>query len=335
MRRIAAVLAALVALTAASPAAARSWAQPEIESVVAAGLMAPAVAEFRPADPLTKGELAEVVTALGGVMAVPADPSVQVKLRELDGALVRLLDLRTTARQLRSTLAAAGLRPPAYVGTEVVARLLGLRTNHPQARDPIELGPGDPATRAEAAYSLARVLELQAAGGADVLAAPAGQLVLPELTEWQQKVLQRAVRFVGYPYIWGGSSERSQSPFGVTVPGGFDCSGYTWRVYKLEPFEGAPELSEVLQGRTTYTMSGEVARSLRIRLDAIQPGDVVFFGERGPRSKPGQISHMGIYLGGGWMAHSSSRGTTLVPLAGWYLERFAWARRPLAEAGLA
>jgi hypothetical protein len=44
---------------------------------------------------------------------------------------------------------------------------------------------------------------------------------------------------------------------------------------------------------------------------------------------------MGIYLGGGWMAHSSSRGTTLAPLVGWYRDRFAWGRRPLAEAGLA
>jgi hypothetical protein len=39
-------------------------------------------------------------------------------------------------------------------------------------------------------------------------------------------------------------------------------------------------------------------------------------------------------VGSGWMAHSSRFGTTLVPLEGWYRERFAWARRPLAEAGL-
>ena len=43
---------------------------------------------------------------------------------------------------------------------------------------------------------------------------------------------------------------------------------------------------------------------------------------------------MGIAVGGGWIVHSSSAGTTLVPLAGWYRDRFAWARRPLVEAGL-
>ena len=43
---------------------------------------------------------------------------------------------------------------------------------------------------------------------------------------------------------------------------------------------------------------------------------------------------MGIYLGNGWMVHSSDRGTTLTPMTGWYETRFAWGRRPLAEAGL-
>jgi cell wall-associated NlpC family hydrolase len=335
MRRVVGVLAVLVALAAAPGSAAGSWAKPQIETVVAAGLMAPTVAEFRPDDALTKGELADLVVALGGVTAPPADPSLPVKLRELDAALVRLLGLGPAAKHVRAVLAAAGLEPPSHAGTEVVARLLGLRTNHPQTRDAFELRPGDRVTRAETAFSAARTLELEATDAAGALAAPAAKLALPELTDWQRRVLQRAVRFVGYPYIWGGSSERPQAPFGVTVPGGFDCSGLAWRLYKLEPFAEAPGLADVLQGRTTYAMSGEVDRSLRIGLDAVEPADVLFFGERGPQSRPSQIGHMGIYLGGGWMAHASTRGTTLVPLEGWYSERFAWARRPLAEAGLA
>jgi hypothetical protein len=35
------------------------------------------------------------------------------------------------------------------------------------------------------------------------------------------------------------------------------------------------------------------------------------------------------------MIHSSRYGVALAPVAGWYAERFAWGRRPLAEAGLA
>ena len=47
---------------------------------------------------------------------------------------------------------------PSRFGTEVVARLLGLRLNHPAAQDFLELRPQDPATRAEAAYSAAQIL---------------------------------------------------------------------------------------------------------------------------------------------------------------------------------
>jgi cell wall-associated NlpC family hydrolase len=81
-------------------------------------------------------------------------------------------------------------------------------------------------------------------------------------------------------------------------------------------------------------MSGEVEPSERIGLDDLQPADVLFFGARGGGSKPKDVDHMGLYLGNGWMIHSSRYGVALAPLDGWYGERFAWARRPLAEAGL-
>jgi cell wall-associated NlpC family hydrolase len=91
----------------------------------------------------------------------------------------------------------------------------------------------------------------------------------------------------------------------------------------------------VIKGRTTYAMSGEVPQSLRIDPAAVQPGDVLFFGSRGPTSKPSEIGHSGIYVGNGWFVHASSGGVTLQPLRGWYETTLAWARRPLAEAGLA
>ncbi len=122
--------------------------------------------------------------------------------------------------------------------------------------------------------------------------------------------------------------------FGKTLPGGFDCSGFVWRVYKLQAFTAAPQLSRVLRGRTSYAMSGEVPRSARIPLEELQPADVVFFGERGPRSAPNEVGHMGIYVGNGWFVHSSRFGTTLTSLTGWYEKTFAWGRSPLREAGL-
>jgi cell wall-associated NlpC family hydrolase len=81
-------------------------------------------------------------------------------------------------------------------------------------------------------------------------------------------------------------------------------------------------------------MAAEVPRSKRIAFNRLQPADLVFFGSTGARSKPAQVDHLGIALGNGWMIHSSRNGVAVAELTGWYRERFAWGRRPLAEAGL-
>lgn len=314
-----------------------SWADAEIQKVVAAGLMAPSAAEFRPDDLLTQGELAELLAGLDGaaVVPLPAEPGAPVSIAELDAALVRQLGLAPAAKQFRSALVAAGLQPSKRAGTEIVAHSLGLRSNH--SDESLELRPGDPATRAEAAFSVARVLALPSSWEIGEVTAKAESFAVPELTDWQRRILARAVSFLGYPYVWAGSSEDPQTLGGGPAPGGFDCSGFVWRVYKLEQYPEAPQLAGMLKGRTTYAMSGEVGPQLRIGRDALMPGDVVFFGDRGPRSKPAEVGHMGIYVGNGWFVHSSSGGdgVMLSTLTGYYDERFAWARRPLAEAGLA
>jgi cell wall-associated NlpC family hydrolase len=337
MRRVLVLFSLLfsfVALGVSSAGAApRSWATPQMAAVVDAGLMAPSVAEFRPDDPLTAGELAIVLSTLGVPVVSVTDVDRPVTMRELDAQLVTAIGFRDYARNLRLSALAAGLTPKQWLGTETVARLLGLRVNHVKTQEQLELQLGQPATRAEAAYSIARVLTISEFD----LESARTQLetfTFPVFDAWQQAVLARALRFVGSPYVWAGTSERPQTLLGRKQPGGFDCSGFVWRVYKLQPFAGAETLGAVLKGRTTYDMSGEVPRSERIPWDSLQPGDVVFFGSRGTASKPSEVGHMGIYVGNGWMVHSSDRGTTLTPMTGWYETRFAWARRPLAEAGL-
>jgi cell wall-associated NlpC family hydrolase len=261
------------------------------------------------------------------------EPGKIVTIRELNAQLVTAVGLRPEARGIRLEAERAGLAPKPWLGTESIARLLGLRFNHLLGNDERELQLSQPATRAEAAYSLARLLSLEQWEHDSVLQA-ASSFALPELSTWQQTVLRRTLRFVGSPYVWAGTSERPQQLFGKTLPGGFDCSGLVWRVYKLEAFAGAPALAGVLEGRTTFAMSAEVPRSARIGRAALQPGDLVFFGSRGPRSKPAEVGHMGIYVGNGWIVHSHRSGVTLQPMTGWYESTFAWARRPLAEAGL-
>jgi cell wall-associated NlpC family hydrolase len=336
MRRHA--LLTLVCLTLAAPAVAASqttsWAQREIRIVTSRGLMGGKAASFRPDAPLTKAALADLAAGFTERPATaPADPAAPVTMAKLDAALVAALDLRSDATAFATDAKAAGLAPPSRFGTEVVARLLGLRTNHPAGQDALELLPNDTATRAEAAFSAARVLgigdsELQSVDDA------ARTFELPDLTTWQRRILRVAVSFIGYPYVWSGTSEHAQTPLGASTPGGFDCSGFVWRVYKLQSYAGASQLSTVLRGRTTMAMSGEVAKSGRVRMDDLEPADVLFFGSLGQKSKPAQVDHTGIYVGNGWFIHSSVYGVALARLDGWYASSFAWARRPLIEAKL-
>jgi cell wall-associated NlpC family hydrolase len=336
-RRAAATLAVvgllLAAVTSSASAGTRTqFASSEIATVVAAGLMGPSVEDFRPSDPLTATELAVVVSSLGGAIAID-DPDAPVTVRELDARLVTLAGLRSSAQAIRLAALDAGLTPRPWLGTETVARMLGFRINHPREEDELELEVNDPITRAEAAYSIATYLGLTDAEVESTRTA-ADAFSLPQLSEWQRLVLDRALRFVGSPYVWAGTSEKPQQLFGRVLPGGFDCSGFVWRVYKTKPFAGAPGLTRVLVGRTTYAMSGEVPRAKRIGREALAPGDVVFFGSSGTRSRPNQVGHMGIYVGNGWIVHSSRYGTTMTPMTGWYETTFAWGRSPLVEAGL-
>ena len=334
MRRGLAAVVAMVAVPfAAQPAAAASWAQPQIKVVVANGLMGPSVSNFRARQNITREELGAALAGLTGEQQVVVDPDAEVSIAELNAKIVKALGLHSAAKTFRRKVKEAGLEPPRRLGNEVVARLIWLRLNHPQPDDNLELRPQDPATRAEAAYSLARALQISQ-WDKDNVVSLAGSFSLPSYSDWPKRVLRRAVHFIGYPYVWGGTSENQQVTFGVTSRGGFDCSGFVWRVYKLTPYAGEGTLASALRGRTTYQMSGEVPRSDRVTAAKLQPGDVMFFGANGPKSKPSVVGHTAIYLGNGWFVQSSGEGVTLLPFDGWYTRTFAWARRPLREAGL-
>ena len=262
-----------------------------------------------------------------------ANPDARVTMAALDAQLVSALGLSNAAAEFARGARAAGLKVPARFGNEVVARLLGLRTNHPAIEDPLELLPNDPATRAEAAYSAATVLHFAGweVAGAQSLA---DSFTLPQLSTWQTRILDTAVARIGMPYVWGGTSDGPEVEFGVQARGGYDCSGFVWRVYKLQRYANEGSLASVLRGRTTFVMSGEVPASQRIGFADLQPADVLFFGAHGPSSQPSEVDHTALYLGNGWFIQSSRYGVAVTTLTGHYRREFAWGRRPLREAGL-
>jgi cell wall-associated NlpC family hydrolase len=369
------MLAAACAVAAVSTAAAAgsaksppNWAAPQIATVVSHKLMeAKSVKKFRPNAALTHQTLANLGTDLKeqlGTPPVPSDPSSdptdttttgttttttgtsttpvsnptgQETMTQLDRSLVQAIGLNKAAKEFVQGAQAAGLTVPSRFGTEVVARLLGLRLNHPAAQDFLELRPQDPATRAEAAYSAAQILglgELDDSWQVAQVKTLAADFALPELNSWQQQILKVAFSKIGMPYVWGGTNDNTETNFGVTARGGYDCSGFVWRVYKLQSYPGEGSLASTIVGRTTYQMSVEVPRSKRVGFKKLQPADVIFFGTKGAKSKGPQVFHTGIYVGNGWFIQSSDEGVALAQLTGYYKQRFAWGRRPLREAGL-
>ena len=65
----------------ASAATAKSWAAPQIASVVLARIMGPDIASFRPDDAVTRGELHDAILALGKPHTAPTDPLRLVTMR--------------------------------------------------------------------------------------------------------------------------------------------------------------------------------------------------------------------------------------------------------------
>ena len=366
----AACAVAAIVTAAAAGSSLPNWAAPQIATVVAHKLMGPkSVKKFRPNAALTQKTLTGLTANLQAQLGTSSSPpsgggygtttgtttgttdtttagttttstgssSDPETMAQLDKSLVQAIGLKKAASEFVHGARADGLAVPSRFGPEVVARLLGLRLNHPAAQDFLELRPQDPATRAEAAYSAAQILSFGLLADSWQIAqvkSLAATFALPQVNDWQRQILDVAFSKIGMPYIWGGTSDSKETEFGVTSRGGYDCSGFVWRVYKLQSYANEGTLASTIQGRTTYQMSVEVPRSKRIGFKKLQPADVIFFGSNGTKSTGSQVFHTAIYVGNGWFIQSSDRGVALAQLTGWYKQKFAWGRRPLREAGL-
>lgn len=118
-----------------------------------------------------------------------------------------------------------------------------------------------------------------------------------------QAVVDEAMKYIGTPYVYGGSS-----------PSGFDCSGFTSYVYKQ------------LGVNLNRTASGQAGNGTAVSKSDLQPGDIVLFsGYSG-----GGIGHAGIYVGNGNMIHSPRPGKSVCIESinsSYYAPRYVCARR--------
>lgn len=101
-----------------------------------------------------------------------------------------------------------------------------------------------------------------------------------------QEIADYALTFVGYPYVYGGSS-----------PSGFDCSGFTSYIYKQFGYS------------INRTASNQLDNGVSVSMSELQPGDLVMFkkGSSGSRA-----SHVGIYIGGGQFVHASTSSVGVI-----------------------
>lgn len=134
------------------------------------------------------------------------------------------------------------------------------------------------------------------------IAPSADALKTPVSNGSRNKIVEEAKKYLGVPYLWGGST-----------PNGFDCSGYVQYVLKQ---------AGISVPRTTEQQA-QVGKY--ISKSALRPGDLVFL----QNTYRAGISHVGIYIGNGQMIHaSSSKGVTISHLSSsYYLEHYHSARQ--------
>lgn len=97
----------------------------------------------------------------------------------------------------------------------------------------------------------------------------------------RSNIVNYATRFLGNPYVWGGTS----------LTNGADCSGFTQSVYRDNGI-GIPRDSR-----------SQAAGGSEISISNIQMGDLIFY------SRNGVINHVAIYMGNGKVIHASSPET--------------------------
>jgi cell wall-associated NlpC family hydrolase len=328
--------AAIAGAGAGSPATAATtkkltaanWDSAEQQQVLDAGAMGEVPGfGFAGASPLSAQAESTALAAIAAreeLAPIVFQTNVPITLVRFDALLVDQLGLGDVAEHVQQVALAAGLAPPSYFGSEVVARYLGLRYNHPAGEDSLELYPWNEITRAEAAHSLAVALGLESWALTGAREALDG-FSLPQYSAAQREVLRIAVSKIGMPYVWGGTTDNTADGL---EHGGYDCSGFAWRVYKVS---GLPWGKSIL-GRTAAEQAGEIPKGSRIHLEDVQPGDLLFFGSASfdATATESNVIHEGIALSNQWAIHSSEQGVYVLPLtSGWLAESFTWARRVL------
>ncbi len=124
---------------------------------------------------------------------------------------------------------------------------------------------------------------------------------------------RRLATLEGYVEAWRGTPHR----LGGQTETGIDCSGFVQRLY-----------IELFRRELPRTVARQTGAGWRVGLDALRPGDLVFFAIDGASAGP---DHVGVYLDRTRFAHASSREGVVVSRldAPYWRSRCTEARRLL------
>ncbi len=101
------------------------------------------------------------------------------------------------------------------------------------------------------------------------------------VSDVRMELCEYAKKFVGNPYVWGGTS----------LTKGADCSGFVLSVYAKYGIS------------LPHSSRAQANCGKRISMSEARPGDLVFY------AKGKRINHVGIYIGGGQIVNASSPKT--------------------------
>lgn len=258
----------------------------------------------------------------------------KVTAREVSRALVAALGKREIARELGSPATAGAWTPdtPSYFGTEILAREMQLRHDRPTSEEKFEASAREPLRQADIAWAVWKAKTDPSLYAADALS----DFALPRYRGVRRKVLEYAFSLVGTPYVWAGewpTKTPAGYPYGAQSHGGFDCSGFVWNVLRAKTSSwrptGRPYKGWTLPERSSSGMAA--GGNKRLGYKRLRPGDILFFSPDGRKGGPSSVFHAAIFLGRGWMIHSSGSraGVSIAPLSpgsSWHAQ-FAWGRR--------
>ncbi|MCI2082492.1 MAG: C40 family peptidase [Bacteroidales bacterium] len=99
-------------------------------------------------------------------------------------------------------------------------------------------------------------------------------------------IIATAREFIGFPYVWGGTSVK-----------GMDCSGFVKTVYFMNGIILKRDASQQVKTGTEVDIANG--------FDNLQAGDLIFFGTEAKGGEKEKISHVALYIGDGEFLHSS------------------------------